>query len=58
MTMWTSDVRQRAESVYAAGAARADGLGLGSGVLELALWGPSLSPIVIMPYSHSRSMCN
>ena len=31
---------QRAESVYAAGAARAAGLGLGSGALELGLWGP------------------
>ena len=57
MTMWTSDARQRAESVYAAGAARADGLGQGSGALELGLWGPSHS---ISHSNHviSRSMCN
>ena len=52
MTMWTSDVRQRAESVYAASQARAGGLGhQGSGVQGLELWGPViLSPIVIMSF--------
>ena len=52
MTMWTSDVRQRAESVYAASQARAGGLGhQGSGVQGLELGGPViLSPIVIMSF--------
>ena len=55
MTMWTSDARQRAESVYAAGAARADGLGLGSGALELGLWGPCHS---ISYYNHVQFQIN
>ena len=44
-----------AESVYAAGAARAAGLGLGSGALELGLWGPCHS---ISYYNHVQFQIN
>ena len=51
--MWTSDVRQSAESVYAASQARAGGLGhQGSGVQGLELGGQViLSSLVIMSFA-------